>query len=245
MAQANSVQREPSMEEILASIRRIIEDNDTGRRPAVDFGQVRPEPEDDRAERNVIEVEAFRAELQTAKAAPLETKPEAAPAKFEHVEREEVVVPAWPTIEPRKPVVIEPAAPVAEAIATARPITTATWTPSSTAAVEDMERLAGPASVVAVESEPAPVLQPAVDASVQEEVSLARPAIISEQAGKQVSAAFGELNEAYAARSRKSFDDIAAEMMRPMLQDWLDNNLPTLVERLVREEIERIARGSQ
>ncbi|TPJ53497.1 DUF2497 domain-containing protein, partial [Mesorhizobium sp. B2-6-7] len=25
---------------------------------------------------------------------------------------------------------------------------------------------------------------------------------------------------------------------------WLDNNLPTLVERLVREEIERVARGA-
>lgn len=243
MAQANSVQREPSMEEILASIRRIIEDNDTGRRPSVDFGQVRPEPEDDRAERNVIEVEAFRAELQTAKAAPVEAKPEVAPVKFEHVEREEVVVPAWPTIESKKPSVIEPAAPAAEAIAAVR-TATATWTPSSTAAVEEMERLAGPAPVAA-EREPAPVLQPAVDAAVEEEVSLARPAIISEQTGKQVSAAFGELNEAYAARSRRSFDDIAAEMMRPMLQDWLDNNLPTLVERLVREEIERIARGSQ
>ncbi|RWE82543.1 MAG: DUF2497 domain-containing protein, partial [Mesorhizobium sp.] len=32
MATASSVQREPSMEEILASIRRIIEDNDTGRK---------------------------------------------------------------------------------------------------------------------------------------------------------------------------------------------------------------------
>ena len=38
-------------------------------------------------------------------------------------------------------------------------------------------------------------------------------------------------------------DQIAEEMIRPMLQDWLDNNLPTLVERLVREEIERVARG--
>ncbi len=28
--------------------------------------------------------------------------------------------------------------------------------------------------------------------------------------------------------------------MRPMLQEWLDNNLPTLVEKLVREEIERV-----
>jgi cell pole-organizing protein PopZ len=29
-----------------------------------------------------------------------------------------------------------------------------------------------------------------------------------------------------------------------MLRDWLDSNLPALVERLVREEIERIARGA-
>ena len=40
-----------------------------------------------------------------------------------------------------------------------------------------------------------------------------------------------------------SFDEMAEEMLRPMLQDWLDNNLPTLVEKLVREEIERVARG--
>ena len=57
-------------------------------------------------------------------------------------------------------------------------------------------------------------------------------------------AAFGELSEAFAARSQKTFDEMAEQMMRPMLQDWLDNNLPVLVERLVREEIERVARGA-
>ena len=62
-------------------------------------------------------------------------------------------------------------------------------------------------------------------------------------AGRQVAAAFGELSEAFAARSKKTFDELAEEMMRPMLQEWLDNNLPMLVERLVREEIERVARG--
>ena len=36
---------------------------------------------------------------------------------------------------------------------------------------------------------------------------------------------------------------VAEDMLRPMLQEWLDNNLPSLVERLVRSEIERIARG--
>ncbi|MEZ5811648.1 MAG: DUF2497 domain-containing protein [Rhizobiaceae bacterium] len=71
----------------------------------------------------------------------------------------------------------------------------------------------------------------------------ARPPILSEQAGRQVAAAFDELSEAFAGTRRKSFDEMAEEMLRPMLQDWLDNNLPVLVERLVREEIDRVARG--
>ena len=62
-------------------------------------------------------------------------------------------------------------------------------------------------------------------------------------ASRQVAAAFGELSEAFAARSKKTFDEMAEQMLRPMLQEWLDNNLPVLVERLVREEIERVARG--
>ena len=79
-------------------------------------------------------------------------------------------------------------------------------------------------------------------ASTEETVE--RPAIVSEHTGRQVAAAFGELSEAFAARSKKTFDEMAEAMLRPMLQDWLDNNLPTLVERLVREEIERVARGA-
>ncbi len=71
-----------------------------------------------------------------------------------------------------------------------------------------------------------------------------KPSIISERTGRQVAAAFGELSQAFMASRQRSFDDMAAEMMRPMLQEWLDNNLPTIVEKLVREEIERVARGA-
>jgi hypothetical protein len=35
------------------------------------------------------------------------------------------------------------------------------------------------------------------------------------------------------------------EMLKPMLKAWLDDNLPILVERLVRTEIERVARGGR
>lgn len=33
------------------------------------------------------------------------------------------------------------------------------------------------------------------------------------------------------------------EMLRPMLKDWLDENLPSMVERIVAQEIERVSRG--
>ena len=33
---------------------------------------------------------------------------------------------------------------------------------------------------------------------------------------------------------------IARELMRPVLKQWLDENLPELVERIVRSEIERV-----
>jgi len=262
MAQASSAQREPSMEEILASIRRIIEDNDTGRRPAVDFEQMRPEPEDDRSDRNIIEVEAFRAEFQAPKSAPVEVKPvEVVPvaAKQDASRRDEpanwplaepkvaaaAAMPVRPTIAETQAPVVQAPAPVVETPAVSRSAA-ASWSPQSTIAVEQMERLAGPREA----EKPAPqavasVVTAAPEPTVAEEPVAAKPAIISEQAGRQISAAFGELNDAYAARSRKSFDDIATEMLRPMLQDWLDNNLPTLVERLVREEIERVARGAQ
>lgn len=71
-----------------------------------------------------------------------------------------------------------------------------------------------------------------------------RQPILSDYPGRQVSASFEQLSDAYAASRRRSFDEMAEDMLRPMLQDWLDNNLPTLVERLVREEIERVARGA-
>ena len=40
-------------------------------------------------------------------------------------------------------------------------------------------------------------------------------------------------------------EEMAREMLRPMLKQWLDDNLPVMVERLVRSEIERVARGGR
>lgn len=102
-------------------------------------------------------------------------------------------------------------------------------------------------------AEPEPVLETALPAmepaqssterflpSVMDEV---QPTLLSEDAGLQISRSFEELAAAIDGAERRSLDEIAEDMLRPMLREWLDDNLPTLVERLVREEIERVARG--
>ena len=45
------------------------------------------------------------------------------------------------------------------------------------------------------------------------------------------------------SQNARTLDDLVKEMLRPMLKSWLDDNLPSLVERLVRAEIERVSRG--
>ena len=60
-----------------------------------------------------------------------------------------------------------------------------------------------------------------------------------------VDSAFNALAHTVLVQNAKTLEDLVKEMLRPMLQHWLDNNLPTMVERLVRQEIERVARGRQ
>jgi cell pole-organizing protein PopZ len=43
--------------------------------------------------------------------------------------------------------------------------------------------------------------------------------------------------------SGRTLEDLVKEMLRPMVQDWLDKNLPQLVERMVDREVQRLTRG--
>ncbi len=71
------------------------------------------------------------------------------------------------------------------------------------------------------------------------------PPLASKATDLAVSASLQSLAAAAAAPDPKRLDDMAREMLRPMLKAWLDDNLPGLVERLVRAEIQRIARGGK
>ena len=73
--------------------------------------------------------------------------------------------------------------------------------------------------------------------------------LVGQVATDRVRANFASLGDALGAKSAgtpdamgSSLEGMVREMLRPMLREWMDANLPTIVESIVRDEIERIAR---
>jgi uncharacterized protein len=226
MSQAAKAQ-EPSMEEILASIRRIIADDDGGKpkadakpepkpaKPAEPTAAKAPppppkpapapEPEPVAAGMRQDDIDAMLAGLDEGAGAPAPPPaPEPEPEVLELTEAMQAPVPAFRKIDGHQDVVFdEPAQP----------------TPPP--------RMAEP-----------PRMTPSPPQSVMPE-----PSIMSTATAAAVDSAFNALAHTVLVQNAKTLEDLVKEMLRPMLQHWLDNNLPTLVERLVRQEIERVARG--
>jgi cell pole-organizing protein PopZ len=110
-----------------------------------------------------------------------------------------------------------------------------------------------PRPAVQMRPQPAPRRAPEPEPEEEEELMLVdrdadgRQSLLSQGATSAISNAFGQLHQ----RQRVSDDphatleDIVKAMLKPMLQDWLEQNLPPLVERLVAEEIERVNRPSR
>lgn len=69
--------------------------------------------------------------------------------------------------------------------------------------------------------------------------------LLSAETNAAVSAAFGSLASTILSENSRTIEDLVREMLRPMLKAWLDDNLPGLVERMVRAEIERVSRGGR
>jgi uncharacterized protein len=222
---AQSTTREPTMEEILASIRRIIED---GNEAAAEIAAAAPEMSAAPAElaefQQEFGKEAIAESLQHAGAmAALGHKigaKNAAPmieAEFHRAAR--------------PPVPQEPEAQSSPDAPELKPAEIFSHEEEEMAAVEHVELHAED------RFEPAPMPAPVAETPFERQL---RP-ILSDMAGRQVSAAFSDLTSAIEKERQQSLAEIAEDMIRPMLQEWLDNNLPTMVERLVRQEIERVS----
>lgn len=214
--------QEPTMEEILASIRRIISE-DTGNEDAPDSAAApAPEPED---------------------------APEEEPASTLSAEDEADILELTEPL-PEEPLMAEPA-PEPEPAYVPEPVEEMIEDDIEFGPEPDPvpEPAPAPEPVVAAAPQPAPPAPaPAVPAqadTVFEEPAMSAQSqpIVSGDAEKAASAAFGALASSLASGGEgRTLEEIVSDMLRPMLKEWLDSNLPPLVERLVAEEIERIAR---
>lgn len=69
--------------------------------------------------------------------------------------------------------------------------------------------------------------------------------LVSPATDTAVAAAFKMLAASRLANNSDEIMTLAREMIRPLLRNWIDENLPNMVERMVRAEIERVARGGR
>lgn len=208
MAQSN-VAREPSMDEILASIRKIIESNELD---ASDTSQDMP------IEKGVTaETHSHRPEIMEDRRIPVE-----------------------PVSKERE---MHKTTSLGDLAARVRSVSEQRFAENSSAYTELSEIGTNPARAHAY-SEPAFTDNHRFDNQAVTVMgdNEAEP-LMSEDSGRHVARSFGDLAAVLSASQHRSLDEIAEDMLRPMLSDWLDDNLPKLVERLVREEIERVARG--
>jgi uncharacterized protein len=88
-----------------------------------------------------------------------------------------------------------------------------------------------------------PLPAPAPAASSANALAPSEAALLSPRATAAVDLAFNTLAHTVLVQNARTLEDLVREMLKPMLKAWLDDNLPNMVERLVRAEIERVSRG--
>ena len=201
--------QEPSMEEILASIRRIIADDDANK---------------------------------TAPPPPQAAAPAARPAP-----------PPPPPAPPR----VTPPEPSLDETVAADPEPMAEVEDEASDILDLTEQMEAPA---AKPEPPFRTIDGSFDVSYEEEKSapqmpappMPEPPPRAEESSHQllssvtsaaVDSAFNTLAQTVLVQNARTLEDLVREMLRPMLKAWLDDNLPGMVERLVRAEIERVSRG--
>jgi len=226
MSQAAKAQ-EPSMEEILASIRRIIADDDAGRPKAVEAPPPPPPPP-----KPAPVAEVPRPAPPARAPAPPPPAPPPRPAAANNQQEIDAMLAdldAPPKGAPKP--APKPAAPPADVL----DLTEAMAAPPPP--VASFRTIDGASDVVFTDR-PAEPLPPRAPPQ-----ATADPALISNTTRTAVDSAFSSLASVVLGANARTLEDLVKEMLRPMLKSWLDDNLPGMVERIVRAEIERVSRG--
>lgn len=197
------------MEEILASIRRIISEDD----------------------------------------APAETAPAAAASDSEAGAAAVDAAPASTALMDETPSVQEPAASEEDVLEL-----TDTYEAPAAESIGDLE-----VSPAELDIEPFPVeavsesvFAPEPDHGAAAEAPKTYDTLVGDSAAASAASAFAGLASSLkksepmetSTPSGPTLDELARSLLRPMLKEWLDANLPAIVEAQVRKEVERIARNA-
>jgi cell pole-organizing protein PopZ len=194
------------MDEILASIRRIITEED----PPAPAAKVKAP-----SEPAVLEIGPQAAPMEAAGPAP------GPPPMTDHALTAGVAEAAKVEAPPTPAAPEPPASPATQA--EAQPIA---------APADPAPQTIAPAAP-AIEAEPAPLTEPATALAAAS--AFDRLAAAAETIGPRPNGA--------RSGADRTLEDLAREMMAPLLKAWLDENLETIVREQVDLEIERIARS--
>ena len=194
----NRTAGEPSMEEILSSIRRIIAEEDTGAAPSAPGAG--PSPASAAAPPASARMPEARAQERSA-------------ADDDVLELTEVV----PAEEPQ-------AAPVTD-LRAAAPAVDAVDPQAAPAPREELKPVTAADHLVSND---------AANSSVAAMARLARAAQPEERA-----------QPANPNAGSVTVDALVTELLRPILKDWLEKNLPAMVERVVEQEVKKLARRAE
>ena len=220
MSQSAKAQ-EPSMEEILASIRRIISDDDTAKASP----KLAPAPASP----------PRPAALPPRTAAPAPAPPPPAPDPAPRMNQNDIdAMLAGNEARSGEPAAPEDILDLTESTMAAPP------------AASSFQTIDGQPDVVFADAPPAPEAAPrAIDEPRRPFSQTAAPdrSLISSSTSQAVDSAFNTLAQTVLVQNARTLEDLVREMLRPMLKAWLDDNLPGMVERIVRAEIERVSRG--
>ena len=234
---------EPSMEEILASIRRIIADDDASKTTQREVEGAKPAaasdappqplpraPEASASERSVADM------LAEAPPAPVAPEPEAeaepeADAEAESDQASDILdlTESMAAPMPHEPAPAPGFAPDPEP--QFRKI-------EATSDISFDDPIEEPPMHSVAEEVRSHDSREVVDRDAEE-----RGRLISRATSAAVDSAFNTLAQTVLVQNARTLEDLVREMLRPMLKSWLDDNLPDMVERLVRAEIERVSRG--
>jgi cell pole-organizing protein PopZ len=250
MTQPAKVQ-EPSMEEILASIRRIIAD-DEAKPPAAEKTasppvQAKPEksaaaaPPAKPAAMTDIPPSAIPAAQAAAAKAAAPAPPPAAPAPAPAASNSQDDIDAMLAglDEATSEAEIRTPLPDVEVFELTDEMAVPETPAPPFQKIEPQEDLEFTESAAAKAKHREPVFEP----SAESPAAPSPQQILSRSTVSAVESAFNSLAHTVLSNNARTLEDLVKEMLRPMLKSWLDDNLPGLVERIVKAEIERVSRG--